>query len=129
MISTWDLTTSRCTSQILITLVFGTWRMRPRGMPCSIHIVPARRHPLICKSLSLPPVSYKYIFTRLMLTQIFIYHHNFYIHTCFSSVRCHNTCVAELFISIFHSFKAGIVNAISSFKCRKMCLFWERKTS
>ena len=27
-----------------------------------------------------------------------------------------NPCVAELLFSIFHSFKAGIANAISSFK-------------
>ena len=27
-----------------------------------------------------------------------------------------NPCAAELFVSIFHSFEAGIANAISSFK-------------
>ena len=27
-----------------------------------------------------------------------------------------NPCTAELFVNIFHSFEAGIANAISSFK-------------
>ena len=31
-----------------------------------------------------------------------------------------NSSAADLFASIFHSFKAGIANAISSFKWRKI---------
>ena len=34
-----------------------------------------------------------------------------------------NPQAAELFISIFHSFEAGIANANSSFKWRKRCPF------
>ena len=30
-----------------------------------------------------------------------------------------NPCSAEWFVSIFHSFEAGIANAIPSFKCMK----------
>ena len=38
-----------------------------------------------------------------------------------------NPCPAELFQIIFHSFKAGIANAISSFKCQKIFLFKKNK--
>ena len=38
-----------------------------------------------------------------------------------------NPCPAELFQIIFHSFKAGIANAISSFKWRKIFLFMKNK--
>ena len=38
-----------------------------------------------------------------------------------------NPCPAELFISIFHSFEAGIAYAISSFKLRKICLFMKNR--
>ena len=38
-----------------------------------------------------------------------------------------NPCAAELFQIIFHSFKAGIANAISSFKWRKIWLFMKNK--
>ena len=40
---------------------------------------------------------------------------------------CINPCPAELFQIIFHSFKAGIANAISSFKWRKTVLFMKNK--
>ena len=34
----------------------------------------------------------------------------------FGRALCFNAYADELFVSIFHSFKAGITNAISSFK-------------
>ena len=37
------------------------------------------------------------------------------------------TCTAELFVSIFHSFEAGIANAISSFKWRKIYIFMKNR--
>ena len=36
-------------------------------------------------------------------------------------------CVAELFVFISHSFEAGIANAISSFKWRKIFLFMKNR--
>ena len=38
-----------------------------------------------------------------------------------------NPCPAELFQIIFHSFEAGIANAISSFNWRKIVLFMKNK--
>ena len=38
-----------------------------------------------------------------------------------------NPCPAQLFQIIFHSFKAGIANAISSFKWRKIFIFMKNK--
>ena len=35
-------------------------------------------------------------------------------------------CPAELFVSIFHSFEAGIANAISSFKWKKNNIVYEK---
>ena len=46
---------------------------------------------------------------------------------CHNIFRGINHCPAELFQSIFHSFKAGIANAISSFKWRKKILFMKNK--
>ena len=37
----------------------------------------------------------------------------------FFSIFSIEPCTAELFVSIFHSFEAGIANAISSFKWMK----------
>ena len=37
-----------------------------------------------------------------------------------------NPCAAELFVSIFHSFAAGIANAISSFKWMKNIIIYEK---
>ena len=39
-----------------------------------------------------------------------------------------NTCIAEL-LSIFHSFEAGIADAISSFKWMKNKIIYEKQTS
>ena len=36
-----------------------------------------------------------------------------------------NSCTAELFVSIFHSFEAGIANAISSFKWMKTSIIYK----
>ena len=41
-------------------------------------------------------------------------------HKYFIIIMCVIPCDAELFVSIFPSFKAGIANAISSFKWRKI---------
>ena len=38
-----------------------------------------------------------------------------------------NPCSAELFVSIFHSFEAGIANAISSFKQMKKIVFLKNR--
>ena len=40
---------------------------------------------------------------------------SWFIQNCLTALRV-NPCPAELFVSIFHSFEAGITNAISSFK-------------
>ena len=37
-----------------------------------------------------------------------------------------NPCADEWFVFIFHSFKAGIANAISSFKLRKNIYIYEK---
>ena len=37
-----------------------------------------------------------------------------------------NPCAAELFVSIFHSFEAGIADAISSFKWMKNNIIFEK---
>ena len=37
----------------------------------------------------------------------------------------HSPCIAKEFVSIFYSFKAGIANAISSFKWMKNCISYE----
>ena len=38
------------------------------------------------------------------------------MYMCVTSLNRINPCTAELFVSIFHSFEAGIADAISSFK-------------
>ena len=40
-----------------------------------------------------------------------------------------NPCAAEVFVSIFHSFEAGIANTISSFKEMKNNSIYEKYTS
>ena len=38
-----------------------------------------------------------------------------------------NPCIVESFVSIFYSFKAGIANAISSFKLMKNNIFMKNR--
>ena len=48
-------------------------------------------------------------------------------HCCISFIcLAVNPCAAELFISIFYSFKAGIANAISSFKWQFFFYIYEK---
>ena len=47
------------------------------------------------------------------------------IFTLFSKL-VFNPCAAELFVIIFHSFEAGIANAISSFKLMKNNIIYEK---
>ena len=71
-----------------------------------------------CRTISFPEPVYRFYHSQNLLTE------SYPAYIC--RVRC-NSCVAEIFVSMFHPFNAGIADAILSFKLWTNMLIFEDK--